>query len=327
MQQTGAFERFSLESSDGSTSLSGRVWSPGPETRPVAVVQLIHGMAEHIGRYEWLARMLSFQGFVVAGHDHVGHGESVADPARPDLSWGILPKGRGAEVLVEDSQRVRSLLDERFPGLPHVVFGHSMGSFVARVLIGLHGDGFAGAVVSGTGWQPPVALAFGRALTGAVGSFGSWSARSAFVDSLAVGSYGRAFKGPGEDDLSWLTRDESERQAYRDDPACGFMFTVSGYHELFRLIAMAQDPRVAGGMPSDLPVLLVSGGQDVVGGMGKAVPRVASFLRSCGARDVEERVYPGERHELLHDSSRGALVEDMLSWLRARGLAPRGGEG
>lgn len=314
--------RFSIPSSDGSTTLSGRMWLPPSGARPAAVVQLVHGMAEHIGRYGWLGRRLAERGFAAAGHDHLGHGESVSDPSAPERSWGVLPRGRGAEVLVDDAQRVRLMLDGEFPGVPHVVLGHSMGSFVARVLIGRHGEGLAGAVVSGTGWQAPAELALGRALTGVMGALGSWSFRSRFVDSLAVGGYGRVFKGEGG--LAWLTRDAAEQQAYADDPACGYVFSVSGYHELFRLIGMAQDPGVASGMPAGLPVLLVSGQDDVVGGMGRAVPRVAAFMRSCGARDVEERLYPGGRHELLHDSMREHLVDQIVSWMGRKGIAAAG---
>lgn len=311
---------FSLPSSDGSTRIVGDLWLPPDGARPVAVIQLVHGMAEHIRRYDAFARELAACGCVVAGHDHLGHGRSIADAADPASSWGVLVPGAGADHLVSDVQAVRTWLDERFPDVPHAMFGHSMGSFVLRTFLAKHGRGLAGAVVCGTGWQPPAALAFGRLMTSAIGSVRGWSTRSRFVDGLAVGAYARAFAREEGADLAWLTRDRAAQEAYRADPASGFVFSVSAYHELFRLVGMAQDASLVAGMPADLPVLLISGSDDPVGGMGKAVPRVAALMRSCGVRDVEEKLYPGARHELVNETNRAEVIADIVAWYRRKGV-------
>lgn len=307
---------FELPSSNGSGTVVGDLWEPPSQVKPVAVVQLVHGMVEHIGRYDLFARELACAGCVVAGHDHLGHGRSVPNAD----SWGVLVPNAGAEHLVGDVQSVRSMLDGRFPGLPHVMFGHSMGSFVLRVFLGRHGSGLAGAVVCGTGWQPAPLLVIGRVVTAAIGRTRGWNYRSRFVNSFAVGAYERAFISAEGDNLAWLTRDPAPREAYRADPACNFMFTVSAYHELFRLVGMAQSRRVVRGMPSMLPVFLMAGDNDPVGNMGKAIPKVACLMESRGVRDVEQKLYPGARHELLNETNRLQVVDDVLNWLGRKGI-------
>lgn len=319
-------DEFEIGSSDGVTSVLGNLWTPPRGQAPRAVVQLVHGMAEHIVRYDAFARELASIGCVVAGHDHVGHGRSVRDRANPSSSWGVLEPGAGADHLVEDVERVRRWLDAEYAGLPHAMFGHSMGSFVLRVFLGRYGRGLRGAVVCGTGWQPRPALAFGRVVTRALGLMRGWDHRSRLVDGLAAGAYARAFASEEQDDLAWLTRDPVARAAYRDDPACGFMFSVSAYHELFRLVGMAQDRSLAARVPHDLPVLLLSGDRDPVGGRGTAVPKVAALMRTCGLRDVEERLYPGARHELVNETNRGEVVSDIVRWLMNKGVLEDGAD-
>ena len=274
-------------------------------------------MTEHIGRYDAFARQLTALGCAVVGHDHLAHGRSVASPD----DWGHLEPGAGAERLVADVQRVRLWIEERYPDVPHVIFGHSMGSFVTRAFLGQHGAGLAGALIFGTGWQPFVALVFGRAATRALAVLRGWDFRSKLIDGLAVGAYARSFAGQPGGRLAWLSRDAAARDAYAADPACGFVFSLGAYHELFRLIGMAQDRSLVQNMPHDLPVLLASGTDDPVGGRGRAVPRVASLLADCGVTDVEQRLYPGARHELLNETNRTEVVADVTSWLERKGIA------
>lgn len=310
-------DSFWLTSSDDATALGCDVWLPaGGSSGVVATVQLVHGMTEHIGRYDTFARVLAARGCAVVGHDHLAHGCSVISPE----NWGVLPAGRGADYLVADVQLVRLRVEGRFPDVPHVIFGHSMGSFVTRAFLGKHGSGLAGALIFGTGWQPSAALAFGRAATSALAALRGWDFRSKLIDGLAVGAYARRFAREEGGKLAWLSRDAAARDAYAADPACGFTFSLGAYHELFRLIGMAQDRALVQGMPHDLPVLLASGTQDPVGGMGKAVPRVASLLSSCGVTDVEQRLYPGARHELLNETNRAEVMTDVVDWLERKGI-------
>lgn len=314
---------FEVPSSNGTVVLAGDVWLPPKDTEPACVVQLVHGMSEHVGRYDAFARKLASLGCIVAGHDHLGHGRSVPDRANPMSSWGVLEPNAGADHLVEDVQVVRRWLDERFEGLPHAMFGHSMGSFVLRTFLARHGEGLAGAVVSGTGWQPPAALALGRIVTALIGRASGWDTRSRFVNGLVVGAYARAFAGEEGDELAWLTRDVDSREAYRTDPASGFVFSVSAYHELFRLVGMAQDVALVSQVPHGLPVFLISGTDDPVGGMGKAVPKVAALMRSCGLDDVAAKLYPDARHELVNETNRAEVVCDVVNWYALKGIIPK----
>ena len=307
---------FELPSADGASTIVGDVWEPPQGVRPVAIVQLIHGMVEHIVRYDQFARELALRGCVVVGHDHLGHGRSVPS----EESWGVLTPNAGAEHLVADVQSVRMYIDGRFAGLPHAMFGHSMGSFVLRTYLGIHGDGLAGAVVCGTGWQPPVLLAVGRGVTALLGRLRGWNYRSSFVDSLATGAYARLFTEEEGGDLGWLTRDPAHRDAYRNDPACRFVFSVGAYHELFRLIGMAQSKKTMRAMPHALPIFLISGTADPVGRMGTAVPKVAARMVSCGMQDVEQKLYPDARHELLNETNRDQVVTDVIDWLQRKGI-------
>lgn len=311
---------FVLPSADGRTKVAGELWMPPASVKPVLLVQLIHGMAEHILRYDAFARFLVAHGCVVVGHDHIGHGRSIPADVSPQQSWGVLAPNEGAEHLIADVQSVRLWADERFLAIPHVMFGHSMGSFVLRAFLGQHGSGLGGAIVCGTGWQPPAALMAGRLLTSAIGCMRSWDCRSGLVDSMAVGAYARAFADAEGGELAWLTRDESHRNRYRNDPASGFMFSVSAYHELFRLVSMAQNARIAQDIPAQLPIFLVAGADDPVGAMGKAVSKVADFMASCGVQDIERKLYPGARHEILNETNADEVMDDMVVWLRRKGL-------
>lgn len=313
-------ETFALPSADGRTMVAGELWMPPASVKPMLLVQLIHGMAEHILRYDAFARFLVAHGCAVVGHDHIGHGRSVPADVSPQQSWGVLTPNEGAEHLIADVQSVRLWADERFPAIPHVMFGHSMGSFVLRAFLGQHGSGLAGAIVCGTGWQPPAALVAGRLLASVIGHACGWDCRSGLVDSMAIGAYARAFADAEGEELAWLTRDESHRDRYRNDPAAGFMFSVSAYHELFRLVSMAQDARIAQGIPAQLPIILVAGADDPVGAMGKAVPKVADFIVSCGVQDVECKLYPGARHEILNETNADEVMDDMVAWLCRKGL-------
>ncbi len=309
---------FSLPSADGATTIKGDLWLPDERPTPArAIVQLVHGMAEHIGRYDEFARHLASLGYVVAGHDHLGHGRSVDSPE----SWGVLEPNAGAEHLIADVEQVRSMLDKRFGNMPHVMFGHSMGSFVLRAFLGMHGNGLAGAIVCATGWQPGAALAFGRAATTVIGKTLGWSHRPRLVDGMAIGAYARRFASEEGGRLAWISRDPATHRAYEADPACGFTFSAAAYHELFRLIGMAQDPKIVRGMPANMPVLLISGTADPVGSMGRATPKVADLMRACGVRDVEVTMYPGARHELLNETNRIQVMADITSWLAQKSIS------
>ena len=306
----------SFPSRDGRSTCRGDLWLPRGEPR--CVVQLAHGMVEHLLRYRDLAGALTAEGMAVCGIDHIGHGRTCPDPAER----GVYDPDTGYSSIVEDQHVLRRAMQSRFGDAPYVLLGHSMGSFVTRCYIGRHGDGLAGAIVMGTAWQPSAVLASGRALARAIGRARGWDHRSDLLDSLGVGGYNKSFEGTGaRTGYEWLSRDPQRALDYAADPDSGWQFSVSGYYTLFRLLDEAEDPRAIARVPKDLPVLVVSGGDDPVGERGRGPEATARALRDAGVRDVELRIYEGARHELLGETNRDEVVRDLLSWIGTHALA------
>ena len=307
-------EDVAIKSSDGSSTCRGHLWLP-LEENPTAVVQVVHGMAEHIERYEDLACAFAAQGWATVGIDHVGHGRTTPNAEQR----GTYDPASGATTMVEDQHRLRLWAQERLGGVPHVILGHSMGSFVTRCYIGAHGEGLAAAVIMGTGWQTPATLAAGRLVAGTIARFRGWDYRSPLVDSLGVGGYNRRFEGTGaKTGHEWLSRDEERCRAYAADPDCGFMFALSGYRALFDLVGAAQSARIVQGVPASLPVFVISGSDDPVGNFGEAPAKVFRALKAAGVEDVELDLVEGGRHEILGETCADEVMAELVEWIAPR---------
>lgn len=283
-----------------------------PTQTPRAVVQLSHGMAEHIGRYAAFAEYLVAAGIAVAGNDHMGHGASVNDTSE----WGYFYDADGDKNLVEDMRRLCMLLKKRFPKVPLFLLGHSMGSFLVRRFAMSCKEELSGVILSGTGCQPQVLLSAGMLLIRIMAVFRGWTYRSALVDGMAMGGMNKEFEpsGTGKD---WLCRDDAVVRAYADDKRCGFVFTLNGYYHLFRTIACIQKQGNIRRTPEDLPVLLVSGSEDPVGAKGRGVEKVAGWYRRCGMKRVKVILYEGMRHEILNETEKEKVYADILGWLQS----------
>ncbi len=314
-------EGLRFPSSDGRSTLRALVWWPegAPERRPRGVVQVVHGMAEHVERYDAFARLLAAEGFVVCGDDHIGHGAS-ADPSR----YGCLPARGGAEALVEDEHQLRVLLAQcTGEGVPHFIFGHSLGSYIARVYLAEHGAGVWGAVLSGTGTLPVAVSWAGHALARLTCALRGEDHLSKLLDAMGVGGYARAVPGPTG--CEWLSHDEKNVASYVDDPRCGFMFSAGGYAAVTKLTARACSLSWARRVPRDVPLLFVSGAEDPVGDRGRGVRAAAELARRAGQREVDVRIYDGMRHEILNEKDGARVMEDVLSWICAH-LDERGSQ-
>lgn len=306
-------------SADGHTNVHGYVWtSDNGSVRPRATVQIVHGMCEHIERYEDFARFLVTRGCVVFGHNQIGHGDSVRDASE----LGCLPPD-GDRILVEDVSRMAScardaLIRQRIvpqgEPLPRFVLGHSMGSFVVRVFLAQHGAELAGAILSGTGHVAQSASRLGNGLARAVCAVRGPSARSSLLHALADGSYSKAIKG-ARTPFDWLSYNEDNVDAYIADDLCGFAFSAGGYATLTALTAQACSFDCAKQAPASLPVLIVSGVDDPVGGCGKGVRATYTLLRDAGMSDVEMLLYDGMRHEILNERERKRPYADIAGWI------------
>ena len=296
-----ACEKFTFSSTAG-PALDARLWRP--EGAPRAVVQLVHGMAEHMDRYDPVARRLNRAGLAVVGHTHLGHGPRAQ-------RQGYFADHDGWQRLIDDVHRLRGIAGEQFPGLPYLMLGHSMGSFVTRCYLQEHGGGLSGAVLSGTGHFDGPTVTAALAAANLVCLLGGAKKPSALIDRLAFGGYNKPF-APTRTDFDWLSRADAEVDKYVADPYCGFLFTGSGYRELFRGLKRLTDLDALKRMPPELPLLLVSGDSDPVGSMGRGVEQVAREMRDAGMKHVEVRLYPGGRHEILNETNRDEVVRDVI---------------
>ena len=294
------------------TSVAGRpltlyLWQTDAPCR--GVIQLVHGMAEHIARYDRLARALCAAGYTVAGHSHLGHGED----ARED-ELGFFGRQDGWDHLVEDVHAAHEMLLKRFPGQRFAILGHSMGSFVTREYLLRYGGDLTAAVICGTGWFPGPLCSVARAAAALCGAFGGWQKPAPLVDRLMSKDNNKAF-APARTPFDWLSRDTAEVDKYISDPRCGFLFTARGYYDMFTGLKNLSRLHRLAALPGDLPVLFISGDADPIGTQGKGVNTVAQQFRDAGVRDVTVRLYPGARHELFNETNRDEITAELIDWL------------
>ncbi len=298
---------FTYPSSNGVTEIHAVEWIPDGEVR--AVMQISHGMVEHVGRYQDFAEFLAGKGIYVVGNDHLGHGSSVN--SRDEYGFFGLPDGN--RFLILDIDRLRRITQEKYPDKPYFMAGHSMGSYLMRQYITEYGKGLAGVLLIGTGYVSAASLAGGKALCKIASLFHGWKYRSRLVNGMVFGSYNKKFE-PAKTRVDWLTRDEKVIEANRLDPRCTFTFTVNGYYQMFTGIGKCENSSAIGRIPKELPVLFASGTDDPVGSMGKGVERSYEIYRKAGIRDVRIKLYENDRHEILNELDKDTVYHDLLKW-------------
>lgn len=301
---------FSFSSANGVNTVAATVWEPdGP---PRAVLQVCHGMSEHIGRYRWFAERMVSRGFVVAGDDHLGHGRTA--PSAEDLGY-FGPKD-GYIHMMEDEHRLRREMEKRYPGLPYFLLGHSMGSFLTRFYVSRHGEGLAGYLCCGTsGRNPLVKMAI--FLSNVMVCLQGGKTRGKFLDRLAFKDYNKHF-APAVTGHEWLSRDTEVYLPFADDPYSGFVFTNAGFRDLFHLLDTVTGRKWSNKIPKNLPIILLSGDEDPVGQYGKGVKQVYGWLKESGVKDLSLKLYPGARHELHNELNREEFVDDVVAWMEKR---------
>lgn len=295
-------------SCDGRTRIHAVCWKP--ETQEVrAVVQICHGMAEYIERYEEFALWLTERGYYVTGHDHLGHGQSVVS----EREYGYFPEENGNECVIGDIRRLFRMTRKKYPDCPYVMVGHSMGSFLVRQYLQAYGHEIDRVVLIGTGQQPYLLLTAGEVLCRVIAAVCGGHYRSRLVDRMAFGGFNRSFE-PGNTGKEWLSSDVEQVIRYVKDPLCGFMFTVSAYRQMFRGMKTLTKRGVRK-IPRTLPILLTAGAEDPVGDFGSGVKKVYEQYRKAGLSDVELKLYPGDRHEILNEKDRMRIFEDIAAWM------------
>ena len=296
-------DSFFLDSDFDGVRLS--VLTVCPEN-PRFCLQITHGMAEHKRRYIPFMEYIASLGGACIISDMRGHGET-SNPA----DYGYFGEN-GVEATLSDLHQIGLVLRQKYPGLPMILFGHSMGSLVARSYAAEHAHHLAALILSGEASNNP-AVGAGLMLTRLIALFRGDRYRSPLIESMSTGAYDKAF--PEGEKFQWLSVNEENRQKYIEDPGCGFPFTLNGYDTLFSFMKRTYSPKFYHVWRKDMPILFLSGEEDPVMGDKKAFEDAVRFMRDMGYRNVRSKLYPGMRHEILMESERETVYADVVAFI------------
>lgn len=301
---------ITFPSSDGKNTIHAELFIPS-DNNVRAVVQIAHGMMDYVGRYKGMAEVFCAAGIAVAGNDHLGHGDSVATPD----DYGFFASRGGYAYVIDDVKKMNDIIREQIPGVPVILLGHSMGSFISRLYAIDYDDSIDGLIIHGTAGPNPASGA-GILLVKLLRAIRGERHRSKLVCSLADGGYNKGFD-PKDGPNAWLTRDPSQVADRIGNPKNDFVFTLAGYEDLFNFLSDCNDSSWFRQFPTTLPTLIVSGEDDPVGGFGKGVRYVYDNLEKQGA-SVELKLYPGARHELFFETNKEEVFSDLMKWVEGR---------
>lgn len=302
---------FTLPSSTGVNTIRCRKLVPAGEIR--GVVQIAHGISEHIGRYDMFMAHLASRGFAVCGNDHLGHGKSAVTEAEK----GIFSQNDGWKHAVDDMLALHSLLKAEFPDVPQILFGHSMGSFLSRTYIIDHPDDYDLVILSGTGFFDSLTISAGCAIADLTCRVRGADGDGTKLNNVAFSGYNKRIEN-ARTPFDWLSSDEKSVDAYMADPDCGFICKNALYRDMLHGIRYIVSKENIAKMNKDKPVYLMSGDQDPVGNYGKGVSKTYKAFCDAGLKDVTMRLYPGGRHEMLNEPSRARVMNDVTDWIESR---------
>ncbi|MCC8101850.1 MAG: alpha/beta hydrolase [Clostridiales bacterium] len=286
-------------SSDRKTKIHFHEWLP--EGHPKAVVQVSHGITEHIGRYGKLADALVEKGYAVAGNDHLGHGKSE----KPEYyRW---------EYLVKDTRRLQEYLKQQYPTVPYYNIGFSLGSFIVRDLLARYPDSTDAVILIGTGFQNSTQISFAKAIAGVEAKRVGDGNRSKLIQTLSFDTYNRYFR-PNKTEFDWLCESTDGINDYMRDEVCGKYMPAGLFRELLRGMLVTGGRENIGKISRELSILFLSGENDPVGEMGKGVERLMNAYKAAEINDVSLNFYPG-RHDILHEACQEHVIGDIVEWL------------
>ena len=299
-----------IASTDSKNNLNVIIWET--EKEPIGVLQIVHGMAEYIDRYDNFAKYMTEQGFNVIGHDHLGHGHSVSD----EHDYGFFAEENGDKIIIEDMHSVTQYAREKWEELPNFILGHSMGSFCLRQYLTKYSNDVFGAIIMGTGWIPSAAALLGKTIaTNTCKSKGSHTVNPLLI-KLTLEPYNKPF-APARTNCDWLSRDEKQVDLYVNDKLCGFDFTAGAYKDFFTILEKIAKNRQLIGMRKSLPILITSGSVDPVGGK-KACEKLNAQYKRCGIDDVTLKLWENDRHEILNELNKSDVYDYICTWLKSK---------
>ena len=276
---------------------------------PKAIVQVLHGMAEYGSRYARLAEALGAAGYTTYAHDHRGHGKSVANGVPPghmadDDSWNRI---------VEDAHGVNQEIAKRHPGVPIIVLGHSMGSWVLQQLLFEHPSDMIAAALSGSNGKPPPIAALGKLVARIERMRVGKRSPSSIMQKLSFDEYNKAF-APNRTEFDWLSRDPEEVDKYVADPLCGFGVSTQAWIDFLAGLDRVAKPTNVAKVPKGMPLYLFAGDRDPVGDFGKGMKNLYDAYKRAAIFDVRLKLYPDARHETLNETNRQEVTNDLIAW-------------
>ncbi len=297
-----------VASTDNIHTLKGKIYIPDGEIN--GILHIVHGMTEHIGRYDPLMTAIAENGYIVFGFDNLGHGRT----AKNDGELGFIASNDGWKLLVKDVDAFGKAVKRLFPEKPMILMGHSMGSFIARLAFQSFPENYSKLIICGTGGKNPLAFA-GLFLTNVIKLIKGEKHISKLVLNMAFGSYNNRFKDE-HNDHAWLSTQSSLVEKYATDKFCSFKFTVSAMHDLIMLTFLSNKNEWFLNISKDTPILLISGEDDPVGNYGKGVRQVYNRLINANT-NAKLKLYKNCRHEIHNDSCRSEVINDILDFIKA----------
>jgi len=296
-----------FKSADNVTQIHYIKWSSDGE--PKAIVQIVHGMSEHIDRYDDFARYLVSNDCVVFGNDNLGHGKSVLSEDR----YGYFGQEEGWKNLIKDIHSLSKLIKENekeYQNLPYILIGHSMGSLLAREFCAIYGNEVSMAIFIGTNGGHPLIDVGIKLCEKRIAQKGALT-KADDINKIAFGKYNKKAY-PRHSDYDWLSRDLDQVDKFIQDPLCGITFTYSGFLDLFKLVKEVSGKQWAVKVPSDLTIYFLSGNNDPVGNYSHGVVKVADWLISTNHKNVLVKFYEDARHEILNETNKQIVYKDIL---------------
>ncbi len=307
MENTFTKTYGTFESSREVESIHYAVWTPSESPR--AVVQIVHGMCEHIERYDEFASFLASHGIVVCAHDQLGHGHS----AKSDADLGFFAEKDGDRYLLADVDIMRTVMRKKYRQLPYFLLGHSFGSFVSRAYVAAYPEDSVDALIlSGTSGDS-LPTGAGKLAAKLISALCGKRNRSKLLFKLAFGSYNKHFPSEIKESKgnAWVTTDKEVLAKYNADKFCTFRFTSQAYYDMFMILSYIKTHLP----PCSLPIYIFSGDEDPVGSYGSGVSELYTKYFEAEISDVTLKIYENERHEVLTGLSRQEAFKDTLEWI------------
>lgn len=300
---------FYYLSSDNKTQIHAVEWKP--EKKIIGVIQIAHGVTEHILRYEQFAEFFTQKGFVVVGNDHLGHGTSIAKNSKP-MYFG--PKNSW-NFVVQDIETCRKMTKEKYSDIPYVLLGFSLGSFLVRTyLIDYAKEPIDASIIMGTGYIPNFKIAIAKMIANNEAKKVGEENTSSVIKSLTFETYNKLFK-PNRTECDWLCSNEKAIDEYLADPLRGKNYSAGLFIELLSGMQYTSNLKNIKKMNKKIPIFLLSGDKDPVGEFGKGVIKTFDILRKAGIENVDIKLYKDLRHDILHEENRNNIYADIYNWL------------